>query len=350
MDYQNHNTESRKNKHLNMKERMIVEIRLKDGFSAYKIAKELNRPINTVLNEIRRGTTKQIKQGKEFNVYFADTGEAVYKKNRLKSSRKYKLLECSDFIKYVVDKVKNDHWSLDACVGEALHSSRFSPSQIISTKTLYNYVDLGLLPIKNIDLPAKLHRNKKSTRVRNNKKKLGTSISDRPNSIENREEFGHWEIDCVLGEKSNKDKVLLTLVERKTRYAIISEMSSHSTISVTKALDKIKEFFGSKFSEVFKSITADNGSEFADLSEFELKTKTKVYFTHPYSSFEKGTNERHNGLIRRFILKAKRISDYSLETISFIENWMNTLPRKLLNYKTPEELFEIHLDEIYSLY
>ena len=242
MDYQNHNTESRKNKHLNMKERMIVEIRLKDGFSAYKIAKELNRPINTVLNEIRRGTTKQIKQGKEFNVYFADTGEAVYKKNRLKSSRKYKLLECSDFIKYVVDKVKNDHWSLDACVGEALHSSRFSPSQIISTKTLYNYVDLGLLPIKNIDLPAKLHRNKKSTRVRNNKKKLGTSISDRPNSIENREEFGHWEIDCVLGEKSNKDNVLLTLVERKTRYAIISEMPSHSAISVTKTLDKIKEF------------------------------------------------------------------------------------------------------------
>ncbi|MDK0977888.1 IS30 family transposase, partial [Clostridium perfringens] len=126
----------------------------------------------------------------------------------------------------------------------------FSPSQIISTKTLYNYVDLGLLPIKNIDLPAKLHRNKKSTRVRHNKKKLGTSISDRPNSIENREEFGHWEIDCVLGEKSNKDNVLLTLVERKTRYAIISEMPSHSAISVTKTLNKIKEFFGSKFSEV----------------------------------------------------------------------------------------------------
>ena len=351
MDYQNHNTESRKNKHLNMKERMIVEIRLKDGFSAYKIAKELNRPINTVLNEIRRGTTKQIKQGKEFNVYFADTGEAIYKKNRLKSSRKYKLLECSDFIKYVVDKVKNDHWSLDACVGEALHSSRFSHSQMICTKTLYNYVDLGLLPIKNIDLPAKLHRNTKSARVRHNKKRLGASISDRPNYIENREEYGHWEIDCVLGEKSNKDNVLLTLVERKTRYALITEMSSHSAAAVTNTIEKIKEFFGSKFSEVFKSITADNGSEFADLSELEEKTKnkTKVYFTHPYSSFEKGTNERHNGLIRRFIPKGKRISDYSIETISFIEKWMNTLPRKLLHYKTPEELFEIHLDEIYSL-
>ncbi len=101
-------------------------------------------------------------------------------------------------------------------------------------------------------------------------------------------------------------------------------MPAHSAISVTNSLKKIKEFFGSKFSEVFKSITADNGSEFAELSELEQKTetKTKVYFTHPYSSFE---------------------------TISFIENWMNTLPRKLLHYKTPEELFEIHLDEIYSL-
>lgn len=74
-----------------------------------------------------------------------------------------------------------------------------------------------------------------------------------------------------------------------------------------------------------------------------------MYFTHPYSSFKKGTNERHNGLIRRFIPKGKRILNYSLETISFIENWMNTLPRKLINYKTPEELFEIHLDKIYSL-
>ncbi len=244
-----------------------------------------------------------------------------------------------------------DHWSLDACVGETLHSSRFSPSQMISTKTLYNYVDLGLLPIKNIDLPAKLHRNTKSTRVRHNKKKLGTSISDRPNFIESREKFGHWEIDCVLGEKSNIDNVLITLVERKTRYAIISKMPANSAISVTNTIEKIKEFFDSKFSEVFKSITADNGSEFAGLSELEQKTetKTKVYFTHPYSSFEKGTNERHNGLIRRFIPKGKRISDYLLETISFIENWMNTLPRKLLDYKTPEELFEIHLDKIYLL-
>lgn len=76
-------------------------------------------------------------------------------------------------------------------------------------------------------------------------------------------------IYCVLGEKSNKDNVLLTLVEHKTRYAIMSEMSSHLAKSITKTLDKIKEFFGSKFSEVFKNITADNGYEFANLSELK---------------------------------------------------------------------------------
>lgn len=93
----------------------------------------------------------------------------------------------------------------------------------------------------------------------------------------------------------------------------------------------------------------DNSSEFADLSTIESETDTKVYFIHPYSSFEKRSNERHNGLIRHFIPKGKRISDYSSDDIAFIEEWMNTLPRRILNYKTPEELFEMYLDKIYAI-
>ena len=121
--------------------------------------------------------------------------------------------------------------------------------------------------------------------------------------------------------------------------------------AVTDALNRVRNLFGEQFSQVFKSITGDNGSEFADLSKIESETEanTKIYFTHPYSSFEKGTNERHNGLIRRFIPKGKRISDYSCDDIAFIEDWMNTLPRRILKYKTPEELFELHLDQIYSI-
>lgn len=349
MDYQNNNTESRKNKHLNFKERMTIEIRLKDGFSIYKIAKELGRSINTITNEINRGTTTQIRQGKHIKIYLADTGEAVYTKNRLNSCRPFKVLDCSEFINYTVDKIKNDSWSPDACVGEAIANGRFERYQMVCTKTLYNYIDLGLLDVKNTDLPIKLRRNTKSTRIKKHKKKLGSSISERPIDINSRTEFGHWEIDTVIGEKSNNDNVLLTILERKTRYAIVLNIVSKTANAVMDAFSRLRSLFGEQFSQVFKTITGDNGSEFADLSTIESETDTKVYFTHPYSSFEKGTNERHNGLIRRFIPKGKRISDYSSDDIAFIEEWMNTLPRRILNYKTPEELFEMYLDKIYAI-
>lgn len=178
MDHQNHNTESRKNKHLNYKERMTIELRLKDGFSAYKIAKELNSPINTILNEIRCGTTTQIKQGNYIEMYIADTGEAIYRNNSHNSCRTFRRLECNDFINHAVDKMKNNSWSPDACVGNALAKGKFQRSQIVCTKTLYNYIDLGLIAVTNADLPMKLRRNTNSSKVKNHKKKLGKRIAE----------------------------------------------------------------------------------------------------------------------------------------------------------------------------
>jgi IS30 family transposase len=113
-------------------------------------------------------------------------------------------------------------------------------------------------------------------------------------------------------------------------------------------LERLREDFGNGFSRVFKTITSDNGSEFSELATLEI-SDTKVYFTHPYSSFERGTNERHNGLLRRFIPKGKWIAGYSHEAISLLEDWINGLPRKILGYKAPEELFDLELDLIYAL-
>lgn len=349
MDNNNNSINSRKNKHLNFKERTTIEIRLKDGLSPYRIAQELCRPINTILNEIKRGTTTQIKSGnKNIEMYIADTGQAIYEKNRKNSVRSFKRLECGEFISYAVDKIKKHNSSPDACFGEALKENIFDRSDMVCTKTLYNYIDLGLLEVKNVDLPYKLRRNTKPSRTRKNKKVLGNSISERPPEINTREEFGHWEIDTVIGEKSSDDNVLLTIVERKTRNSIVRKIDSKTAVAVTNELGQIRDFFGDKFDKVFKSITGDNGSEFAELANIEELYGTKVYFTHPYSSFEKGTNERHNGLIRRFIPKGKRISNYDVDDIGFVEEWMNTLPRKILGYSTPEKLFEEHLDSIYA--
>lgn len=91
-----------------------------------------------------------------------------------------------------------------------------------------------------------------------------------------------------------------------------------------------------------------NGQEFADLSKLELSTSTKIYVTNPYSSFENGSNERHNGLIRSFIPKGSPIAKYTFDDIAFIEDWCNMLPRKILGYKAPFELFEVELDIIYA--
>ena len=144
-------------------------------------------------------------------------------------------------------------------------------------------------------------------------------------------------------------KALLTLLERHTRKYMLVKIAGKTASAVMDGFAKVKDYFGNKFSDVFKTITTDNGSEFAALSKLEEASETLVYYAHPYASWEKGSNERHNRLLRRFIAKGKRISDYGLEAIARIEEWCNNVPRKILGYKTPDELFEAKLDEIYAI-
>lgn len=185
-----------------------------------------------------------------------------------------------------------------------------------------------------MDLLLKLHRKPKKNVNRTNKRVYSDSISQRPKTIEKRNEFGHWEIDTVIGKKSG-DQALLTLTERISREYLIIPLSSKCSQAVDNAIKELKIEYGSLFDSLFKSITADNGSEFSNLSNHSIK----VYFTHPYSAWERGTNERHNELIRRFIPKGKAIKDLTLSQIERIQNWCNNLPRKILGYKTPEKVF-----------
>ncbi len=126
------------------------------------------------------------------------------------------------------------------------------------------------------------------------------------------------------------------------------KIQSKTTIAVRNELVIIKDYFGEKFNQVFTSITSDNGHEFAEPYKLEDESDVKVYFTHPYASSEHGTNERHNGPLRRFIPKGNNINEYTIDDIAFLEDWCNTLPRKILNYQPLEEVFEQQLDLIYS--
>ena len=112
-------------------------------------------------------------------------------------------------------------------------------------------------------------------------KKLGRSIEERPAEINERQEFVHWEVDLVLGAKSGRDKALLTMLERKTREYLMFLIPDKSAASVMDALKKLKEDYSEHFSDVFKTITTDNGSEFALLSDIEKTAETLVYYAHP---------------------------------------------------------------------
>jgi len=345
MDDINYTTEHQKGQHLNSEERHEIEVRRKDGWSIYKIAKHLKRPYNTIKNEIKRGTVS-LYNG-QVERYKADEGQKVYLEHRQESRRKYRCLVVSKFLQYVQNHFKEDHWSLDACAGKAIQSGDFSRSETVCTRTLYRYVDLGMLPIKNMDLPEKLLRNTKQHHVRKNRKSLGKSIEERPESIDTREEFGHWEIDSVLGKRDENEPAVVVLTERKFRYSLWIKVKNHKAEAVDEAMETLLSEYGENYSEVFKSITGDNGSEFANLSDLEKKG-IGVYFTHPYSSYEKGCVECHNRMLRRFIPKGKSIDDYTADEIMMFADIINGLPRKQLRYQTPDELFEAELDRIFA--
>lgn len=341
MTQSNSNTKKRTFTHLTEIERGQIAAYLDENLPLREIARRTGRDVSTISREKKRGTVQQIDTfRKPYTIYYPDVGLRVYEENRKNSGGHSTAMAAWEFIQFAEDKILKENWSPDAVVGYAKRHNLFA--YVPNTKTLYNWIDEGKLSVINMDLAMKLRRSTKKEKSAKNKKVLGTSIEERPESIETRKEFGHWEIDTVLGHKSN-DHALLTLVERKTRMEIIRRIPSKDASAVTDALTNIFSDFP-KLQDTFKSITSDNGSEFSELAEQGEKAKIDVYFAHPYASWERGSNERHNGLIRRFIKKGQPIHAYSDELIGGVENWMNTLPRKILNYQTPEEAFAKFID------
>ena len=155
-------------------------------------------------------------------------------------------------------------------------------------------------------------------------------------------------MDCVCGKTKS---VLLVLSERLTRKEIIFKMENQKALSVVRCLNILERRFGKQFKKIFKTITVDNGSEFADYIGMEKSSyghgkRTSLYYCHPYCSSERGTNERLNREIRRLIPKGSDISKYTVQDIQKVEDWVNNYPREIFNYATSAELFEQHLQAI----
>lgn len=154
-------------------------------------------------------------------------------------------------------------------------------------------------------------------------------------------------MDTVVGCKKSK-KTLLVMTERKARKEIIIRMPDKTAASTVKALDKLERKFGKAFQYIFKSITVDNGCEFADCTGMERSVlngqqRTKVFFCHPYSAYERGSNENQNLLIRRFFPKGTSFDKIALKYIQHVEDWINNYPRGIHGYKSANDLFNEYL-------
>lgn len=347
MSQVNNTTKSKKYKHLTERERYQIEILLKEKLKPYEIAQRLDKGVRTIEREIAKGKVRLLNYDLTYReAYCADAGQRIYKKNGRNKGPGLKIGKDHKLVKHIENKIVKERYSPDAVIGEIVAKGLTFGTKIC-TKTLYNYIDREdvFLRLTNKDLPVKRDKKKGSyKKVKIAHKNLkGTSIEDRDQSIENREEYGHWEMDCVVGNQGGSGAVLLVLSERKWREEIIFKMPDKTQDSVKKVMDALERKHGNKFKEKFKTITVDNGSEFLDFKGIEESIKmpgekrVTVYYAHPYSSWERGTNENSNKLIRRFIPKGTDIGNISKERIKYIENWMNNYPRKILGYKSAKE-------------
>ena len=349
MDCQYYTTEIKERKrgqHLTLADRGAIKHLHKLGYSNRAIAKELNCSPTTIGNELRRGTAPRKSNRGRLPEYSAKRGQSEYQKNKSRCCRPHKVQVCKRFVEWVAMQVRKHKWSLDACVGYAKRHGLFKTSEMVCTKTLYNELWKGNLPISLFEVPVALKRRRNKHHISLKKPPRGRSIDERPEISS--DDFGHWEGDTVIGKKKGKEAVILTLLEKKSDNFIAVRIPSKTAAAVNEAMAQLKAYFGDLFSEVFKTITVDNGAEFDSFSEIE-SYGTAVYYAHPYSSWERPQNERHNGLFREFVPKGTSIERYSAEDILAFADELNSRPRKRLDYASPEDIFESSLDSIYAV-
>jgi IS30 family transposase len=337
--------------HLKESERCKVEVLLADSKKIAEIAKLLRRNKATIYREIKRGAVVRLQYDlTEKKAYRAHVGQAEYERRGQNKERALKIGKDKDLESYIRVKLIDERFSPDAIIGGIKISGR-KFTGMICTKTLYNYIDKGIFSgISNRDLWQK--RDKKRRKYRpvgrvSRTNRMCRSIEKRPLAVEKRRDYGHWEGDTIKGPQGSKAS-LITLTERKSREEIIIKVEQATQEAIQAAFDELERKYGQGFRSKFKSITFDNGVEFLGWRSLEISVldkgrRTTIYFAHSFSSWERGTNENHNRMIRRFVPKGTDIADLMESEINDIEDWMNDYPRKILAYKTPKQMVAEYL-------
>lgn len=302
------------------------------GISLTDIAATLNRQPSTIGREIDRIGNKQ--------EYRAELAQDKFKE-RSKVPKKPKKLDTNPELKDFVFKHVRLCWSPEQIAHELKELYPEDKHMRISHESIYTYI--YVLPrgeLKKELIACLRQRRKARGKTKNIYQKSEKitdmlSIDERPKEVEDRIVPGHWEGDLIIGK--NQRTALGTLVERTTRFTMLIPLKARDSWEVYKSFAKMVKKIPQ---ELARSLTYDRGTEMRQHKLFTRDTNVKVYFAHPYSPWERGTNENTNGLIRQFFPKKTDFSKVSLKEIKRAQDLLNGRPRKVLGWKKPNEVFQ----------
>jgi len=312
-----------KYRQITLEERYNLSLLRRQGYTATAIARILGRHRSTILREVRRN--RKVCDG-GYRPQLADW----YARGRRSRSRRNQRFSKTDLCR--VKKLLSKKWSPEQIAG---YLRRHGILQI-SHESIYRYIWADKR--KGGDLYTHLRGAPKQRRKRyrsyDSRGRLASKrhISTRPAAVETRKQIGHWEVDTVVGPGR---PCLLSLVERKTGYVVLGQLNARTTAEVNRRATQLIR----KQQRAFKTITADNGTEFHGYTTIERVTGTRFYFATPYHSWERGTNENTNGLIRQYIPKGRSMAHLTQQQCSAIALQLNQRPRKRLDFRTPEECY-----------
>ena len=320
-------------------------------FSIRAIASLLGFAPSTICDELKHGYYNKLNHDwTETKLYSADRGQQhaefsiTTKRPQLKIGNDY------NFVKLVEALILKEKKSPDEVAYLLRTEYKTKVRTHVCTTTLYSYIAQGLFPRiteRNLFFEGRRMR-KKKTADTEKKQPHGRSIEIRPEEVENRDTFGHWEMDTVIGTK-RKGETLIVLTERKTRYEIILRSKDKSALSTSQVLNYLERKYKQIFCKIFKTITVDNGTEFSSTELLEKScirknaNRTTFYYCHPYTSSERGSNENQNRFIRKFFPRGTPIKSYTDQYIQSVQDYINNKYRKLLNYQTSAQLFAAEL-------
>ena len=334
-------------KHLTWSDRLTIERMLLKRYRIAEIADAIGCSKRTIYYEIKRSTYMHTDQhGWDKERYNPDGAQRRYEEMLKHKGAKAKITLDDEYRKDIAELIKEKRYSPQAAMYAVNSNGKEYKVKITSVNTIYKAIRNGRIEnVRMKDCPMHGKRKKKVQKVERQKRPTkGTSIEKRSKSVLKRKQFGHWEMDTVVGGQGSK-AVLLVLTERKTRYELIVRLHDHTAGEVIKALTELKNKYGDSFNEIFKDVTCDNGSEFAFVNEME-KIVNKIYYAHPNSPFERGSNENQNRLIRRHYPKGSSFDNVTEHDIETVQEWMNNYPRGLFDGETSKRRFDIELDSI----